>query len=256
MRIRGAPPVGSLATAVREALADFESLLLPEACLGCGDYVAPLAREAGCCAVCRSRLRRIAPPACGRCAQPSDRWDAPGPSCGFCRAWPPDLAWAASAVWMEDGPARELVHGLKYGGWRIAARPMAEVLARELSARLAAVDLLVPVPLGRRRLRDRGYNQAAVLAVALSARTGIPAREGLLVRTRDTRTQTALGPSDRWTNVAGAFAARERLPGQRVALVDDVLTTGATLAACAAALSSSGAMTVGALTFARAAVPH
>ena len=248
--------MGSLAAAAREALGDLESLLLPEACLGCGDYLSSAAREAGCCAVCRSRLRRIPPPACGRCGQPSDRWDAPGPSCGFCRAWPADLAWAASAVWMDDGPARELVHGLKYGGWRVAAGPMAEVLARELGARLAAVELLVPVPLGRRRLSDRGYNQAAVLAAALSARTGIPVREGLLVRTRDTRTQTALGPAERWANVAGAFRATAPLAGTRVALVDDVLTTGATLAACAAALAASGALAVGALTFARAAIPN
>lgn len=133
---------------------------------------------------------------------------------------------------------------------------MAEVLARELGARLAAVELLVPVPLGRRRLRARGYNQAAVLAAALSARTGIPAREGLLARTRDTRTQTALGPAERWANVAGAFRATARLAGTRVAIVDDVLTTGATLAACAAALAESGALAVGAVTFARAAVPN
>ena len=176
--------------------------------------------------------------------------------CGFCRAWPPELAWATSAVWLDDGPGRELVHGLKYGGWRVAACPMAAVLAREAGARLRSVELLVPVPLGPRRLRDRGYNQAAVLAAALSARTGIPVREGLLGRTRDTRTQTVLGPAERWANVAGAFGVRGRVPGTRVALVDDVLTTGATLASCAAALSAAGAGTVGAVTFARAAVPN
>lgn len=133
---------------------------------------------------------------------------------------------------------------------------MADVLTRELGAKLAAVELLVPVPLGRRRLRTRGYNQAALLAKALAARTGIPAREGLLARTRDTRTQTALGPTERWANVAGAFRAVVPLAGTRVALVDDVLTTGATLAACAAALAASGAAAVGAVTFARAAVPN
>jgi ComF family protein len=249
--------VASLAAAAGAALADLESLLLPAACLGCGDYLAAAARGAGCCAVCRSRLHRMAPPCCSRCGQPADRWDAPGPGCGFCRDWPAGLAWAASAVWMDAGPARELVHGLKYGGWRVAAGAMADVLVREVGERLAATDALVPVPLGRRRLRERGYNQAEVLAAAVAARTGVPVYPGVLVRTRDTRTQTALGPSQRRANVAGAFGARDRLPaGTRVALVDDVLTTGATLAACAAALAPSGARAVGAVTFARAAVPN
>jgi ComF family protein len=248
--------VGSLAGVAGVTLADLEALLLPEACLGCGDYLAPAGRGPGCCAVCRSRLRRIAPPVCARCGQPSDRWVVPGATCGFCRSWPEGLEWAASAVWMDGGPARELVHGLKYAGWRVAAGAMAEVLVRELGVKLAAVEALVPVPLGRRRLRRRGYNQAEVLAAAVSARTGIPVCAGLLVRTRETRTQTALGPAERWANVAAAFAAGERPAGTRVALVDDVLTTGATLAACAAALAASGARTVGAVTFARAAVPN
>jgi ComF family protein len=250
------PSVGSLARAVGGTLADLEALLLPEACLGCGDYLAAVARGPGCCAVCRSRLRRIAPPVCGRCGQPGDRWVEAGATCGFCRAWPEGLAWAASSAWMDAGPARELVHGLKYAGWRVAARAMADVMVRELGGRIAAAEALVPVPLGRRRLRQRGYNQAEVLAAAVSARTGVPVRAGLLVRTRETRTQTALGPAERWTNVAAAFAAGERPAGTRVALVDDVLTTGATLAACAAALVAAGARTVGAVTFARAAVPN
>jgi ComF family protein len=245
-----------VAAVVRDALGDLEALLLPQACIGCGAYLAPAALAEGCCAVCRSRLCRIAPPVCGRCGQSRDRWDVPGPTCGFCRAWPAELAWAASAVWMDEGPGRALVHGLKYGGWRVAARPMAEVLARELRVRMVGVDVLVPVPLGRRRRRARGYNQAAVLAAALSVQSGIPVREGLLARTRETGTQTALGPAARWANVAGAFDSRGRLAGTRVALVDDVLTTGATLAACAAALAASGAMAVGAVTFARAAVPN
>lgn len=239
---------------------DVEALLLPAACLSCGTALPE--GDSGCCEVCRTRIRPIAPPVCGRCGQPRAPWEtrergrvSRAGSCGFCAPWPAALAWAASAAWMDEGPARDLVHGLKYGGWRLAARTMADAMVRALGARLAAVDVLVPVPLGRRRERSRGYNQAAVLAEALGAAVGLPVAP-LVRRTRETRSQTALGPAARWVNVAGAFAAAGVPPGARVAVVDDVLTTGATLAACAAALSVGAAGDIGAVTFARAAVPH
>jgi ComF family protein len=265
--------VRSILAATGEALADLEALLLPVACLGCGTWLPPESESEACCAVCRTRMRALAPPACPRCGQPIDSWEASfarrqgepsgsdarraaPPACGFCAGWPPELAWAASAVWMEDGPARELVHALKYDGWRSAASPMAEIMARATRTRLAGTGVLVPVPLGRRRERERGHNQAAVLASALGPLVGLPVAAGGLRRVRETRSQTVLGPSGRWTNVAGAFAAGEGVSGTRVALVDDVLTTGATLAACAAALAAGGAGVIGAVTFARAAVPH
>jgi ComF family protein len=246
--------------AVRRAALDLEALLVPVACLGCGRSLAAAEAPSCCCAGCRNGMRRIAPPRCRRCGQTLDRWEmgrgAAWPStCGLCHSWPAALSWAASAVWLDEGPARALVHALKYDGWRCAAGPMAELVARECGERLSAVDALVPVPLGRRRRRERGHNQADVLARAMGERCGIRVAEGALARARETRSQTALAPEERRANVAGAFVAIASLEGRRVALVDDVLTTGATLAAAAEALTAAGAI-VGGVTFARATKPE
>jgi len=254
-----------------------EALVLPRACLAC-DRPMSEAESGACCALCLHRMRSIAPPACRRCGQPLDPWmlrlrgagghgdgrsreggaeraagDTP---CAFCSEWPAELAWAASAVWLDDGPARRLVHALKYQGWRIAAGPMAARIGAAAGTRLASLDALVPVPLGSARLRERGHNQAALLAHALGDALGLPVLEGALRRTRETRSQTRLAPAERRRNVAGAFAPGGPRPrGLNVALVDDVLTTGATLGAAATALAPLEPATIGALTFARAAVP-
>jgi ComF family protein len=160
-----------------------------------------------------------------------------------------------SAAWL--GPeAREIVHHLKYEGYTALGRPVAELIARAVPR--PAHSVLVPVPLGPGRERDRGYNQAAVIARALGTVWSVPVAESLLRRVRDTRSQTALTPEERRSNVARAFAAaslpshRGRRSGAAVILVDDVLTTGATLAASAAALATAGWSELGAVTFARA----
>lgn len=159
---------------------------------------------------------------------------------------------ALDAVAPHRGPARGVVHQLKYGGMRVLAAPMAELMATYCPGVLANADLLVPVPLHPRRVRRRGYNQAVLLAEALAAHTGLAVRPALLERTRDTRSQVGLSRAERRANVGGAFAPLEPLDGQRVLLVDDVCTTGATLSACAVALRAAGARRVAALTFARA----
>jgi ComF family protein len=160
------------------------------------------------------------------------------------------LARARSGVWLE-GSARDAVHRLKYEGWSRAAEAMAESM-RRLEPLTERVHL-VPIPLGKHRLRERGYNQSERIAAALGALTGLPVASDLLHRVRETRTQTALTPEARHANVSGAFHAGP-VKKLELVLVDDVFTTGATLAAAAAALVEAGAVRVEAVTFARAVV--
>lgn len=153
---------------------------------------------------------------------------------------------------------RALVHGLKYGGWHAVGAPMAERMARLPLPQDVAEEarLVVPVPTSAARLREREYNQAAVLAEHVAAVTERVYAQGILRRLRSSTTQTSLHPVERRANVAGAFQVPPemgaRLAGEHVLLVDDVWTTGATAVACAEALLAAGARVVSVLTFARA----
>jgi competence protein ComFC len=168
-----------------------------------------------------------------------------------------DLALqGARAVSPHLSPLREAVHGLKYDGLRVLAEPLSLLMAEAWRRTSWRVDVLVPVPLHERRLRQRGYNQSLLLADALSKHLGVPMEEQLLTRERNTLSQVGLSPEERWLNVGGAFRCHgESLQGKDILLVDDVFTTGATLEACAQALKKSGSAHVWALTVTRAIGP-
>ena len=242
-----------------------ERLLLPAECLVCHGLLADEHADDLVCLVCRSRWRAVRPPWCERCGQPEPHF---GP-CRLCREWPAALASVRSAVWLDAG-ARTAVHALKYQGLPRIAADIAAVMVRLLPAPPAGA-CLVPIPLGPRRLRTRGYNQSLWLARALAHCWHRSVDAELLTRARDTATQTALTPAARLANVAGAFRVRIEDFGLRIGLpsgksaidnpqsaivlVDDVFTTGATLAGAARALEQKGITTVTAVTFGRATIP-
>ena len=144
-----------------------------------------------------------------------------------------------------EGALRKAIHALKYQGiWRLAD-PLGELLSERIVGAIGDVDWVCAVPLHEKRQTERGYNQSALVAEAMAARCGWNYGDALLVRIRETQSQVNLGAQERRENVAGAFRAADHLvTGQRILIVDDVLTTGATIGACAQALRRAGAQQV------------
>jgi ComF family protein len=216
-------------------------VVLPPRCGGChivGTWL---------CDRCRRRIRRLEEPLCGRCGA---ELDSARDSCG-CRNRLHALSRLRSAVAYE-GPIESLVHHFKYRGWRRLAGPLALLLCDRLVVEGLAASLVVPVPLHRDRRRQRGFNQAELLARELQRHLDLRAPPGGLVRVRATQPQVGKDRLHRWENVRGAFAWRgEPLDGRPLMVVDDVATTGATLEACAEALRAAGAGPVTGVTVAR-----
>ena len=215
--------------------------LLPPRCGGC--------RKVGSwlCAPCRARIRRLEEPLCQRCGV---ELASPRRECG-CRARLKSLTRLRSAVAYE-GPVEAAVHRFKYEGWRKLAAPLAQLLAERLAVEGVAARWIVAVPLHPDRMRQRGFNQAELLAAQLRARMALNAPDGGLIRTRATPPQVGRDRLRRFENVKDAFAwGGSPLRGESILLIDDVATTGATLDACANVLRRAGSGPVTGVSIAR-----
>jgi ComF family protein len=228
---------------------------LPPLCPSCRE---PLADGAGLCASCWSKLSLIEPPFCARLGIPFLYDPGPGLLSMEAMANPPAYDRARAAV-RYDEVARKLVVAFKYADRTDFAPMMGRWMARAGRELLADADALMPVPLHWRRLWARRFNQAAALAGAISEISGVPVLHDVLKRVRATPQQVGLSKTQRADNVQGAFRVpdgdKARVAGRRLVLIDDVLTSGATVDTCARAVLRAGAAHVDVLVFARVVAP-
>jgi ComF family protein len=230
-------------------------LVFPPACHLCRSPVAGGPDVIHLCPRCRGTFRPVTSPLCHCCGQPFVSTVLEDHCCGECTVSPPPFT-AARAAYRYEGGMHDLVHRFKYGKRVRLRRPLAQLLAEQLTpfVREAAPDLLVPVPLHLQRLRWRGFNQAVLMGDLLSGWWGIPLCRDALRRRRPTGEQAALDALARVRNVRGAFevACPGAVQGRRILLLDDVYTTGSTAGECARVLRRVGSGEVFVATVARA----
>ena len=241
--------IAGLCSTLGRVVAD---LILPRVCVVC-EMPMPAGATDLACGLCWGRLPLLPNPQCMRCGHPA----ADG-SCRWCPLLPSFVRAARSVCWVGGGVGERMVYALKYEGWRAIGLALGHRMARlpwpvdVLHERTC----LIPVPLAASRERERGFNQSAILCAGMSRVTGLPVWADVVQRARVTSSQTRLTPEQRLTNVAGAFRIIDRSPsrlhGAHVILVDDVVTTAATLNECASALWLGGARIISYVTFGRA----
>jgi ComF family protein len=241
---------GRIAGVVRAALGLAANVALPPLCPACREAVG----SPGLCPPCWSNLSFIAPPYCERLGIPFPYDPGPGVLSMEAIADPPAYQRARAAVRYDD-VARALVHALKYGDRLDLAPIMGRWMARAGGELTGTADAIVPVPLHWRRHWARRFNQSALLSEIVSKATGVPVAHAALKRVKPTEQQVGLSQAERAVNVQGAFRVPENgkaaVAGRKLVLVDDVLTSGATVDACARALLRARAASVDVLVFAR-----
>lgn len=217
-------------------------LFFPRHCLGCGQTGSFI------CSDCWHKLPKLAPPVCPKCGKPQPS----GLQCATCWRKPGKIDGIRSVSPFE-GIVRQAILELKYHNLKAISATLAQLLADYLKINPLPAEVLVPVPLHPKRLRERGYNQSGLLTYELGRLNGLPVVDNCLYRHKNSPPQArTITAEERWRNVAGAFGCSDdRLKGRGVIVIDDVCTSGATLEACAVALKDSGVATVWGLTLAR-----
>ncbi len=216
--------------------------IYPPACVNCGKPGSLI------CGECLGKLQPVGDHYCLKCGKPLKK----GRSCRLCST--SDFRFQSSrSPYVYDGPAAAMIKSLKYNGMLDLAPILADHLAEFWKSAGTDVDMVIPVPLSEKRQAERGFNQSALIAKAFSKKTGIPFRSDVLKKTVHTPTQVGLNADQRRENLSGVFAAEDMfVKGQRILLIDDVMTTGSTFAECSAVLLDAGAKTVNCLSAATA----
>jgi ComF family protein len=250
-----APAVWTWQGSLRPFLGGIADLLLPPVCISCR---ARIGNHGLLCGACFAKIDFIAPPVCARLGVPLP-YDTGAPALSAAAIASPPVYDRARAVARYSDTMRELIQSFKYRDRQEGLPLFARWLKRAGEELLSDADLLVPVPLYPSRLWWRRFNQSAMLATALGRLTGVPTECFLLKRVRRTASQVGLSVDQRRRNVAGAFrldrAGAHRVKGKRVVLIDDVITTGATVEACARVLRRARAARVDVLALARVVEP-
>ncbi len=246
---------GRVIRSLHRLIAPLIDTLLPHSCLACGTIV----DAAGVlCPACWQGIELIGPPCCDACGLPFEYDVGHGAVCGECARHLPAFGRARAPMLYSEA-SRRLVLSFKHGDRTYAAPTYAKWMVRAGADLIANADMLVPVPLHWTRLFTRRYNQAALLALEIGKISGLPVETTALTRHRRTPSQGALGRSARRRNVAGAISVSPRgaakIAGCRVLLIDDVMTTGATVSTCTKTLIGAGAVSVDVLTLARVPAP-